>query len=120
MKSALNVVLILALAWPAGAARITIPAGTPVMVRLTGQVSSATNHKGDVVPMTVASPVIVNGKTVIAADAPVQAVIDDVSRKFFAGIGGYIRLSAQSVQAVSGTPVPLKFEKQDKGNANIL
>jgi hypothetical protein len=120
MKIALTLVLSLALALPLNAARTTIPAGTPVMVRLDSLVSSATNHKGEVVPMSVASAIVINGKTVIKEGTPVQADIEDVSKKFFAGIGGYVKLAAQSTKAVDGTLVPLKFEKQDSGKANLF
>lgn len=120
MKLALNGVLIMALALPVNAARVTIPAGTPVVVRLESAVGSGTHHKGDLVSMTVQGDVTINGKTVIKTGSPAQGVVDDVARRFFAGIGGYIKLSAQFAKAVDGTSVPLKFEKQDTGQANIL
>lgn len=120
MRKVINIVLAAALALPLNAAHTAIPAGTPVIVKLDGTVSSATQKKGDLVAMTVHSDVIVNGKVVIKAGAPAQAVVDDVSRKFFAGIGGYVKLTAQFAKATDGTDIPLKFEKQDSGKSNVL
>lgn len=99
--------------------RVTVPGGTPVIVKLVNAISSGTQHKGDNVPMEVASDVFVNGKLVIAAGTAVQTTVDDVAKKFFAGIGGYLKLSVQNVKSTGGTLIPIKFEKSSSGESNI-
>ncbi len=50
---------------------ITVPSGTPVTVRLSTAVSSASNHAGDRFDAVLDAPLVVNGKTVAPAGAAV-------------------------------------------------
>jgi hypothetical protein len=122
MKTALATFLAFTIlaAGPVQAAKtLLIPADTGVIVKLMEPLSSATHKKGDPVKLEVAQDVFVEGKKVIAAGAPVSAVIKDVARHFFAGIAGYLKLEVQSVPAVTGTLIPLKFTEESQGKANI-
>src|SRR5688500_18850796 len=75
-----------------------VPVGTKVLVRLEEKVSSATYKKGDILNMRVAADVAVDGKKVIAAEAPATAVVMNASKRFIAGIGGNLDIQVQIVQ----------------------
>jgi len=103
----------------AGAEMLLIPADTGVIIKLMEPLSSGTHKKGDTVKMEVAQDVYVKGKKVIAAGTPVVAVVQDASKRFIAGIGGYLKLNVQSVKTVSGTVVPLKLTEESTGKATL-
>jgi hypothetical protein len=70
------VMALLALAVVAGAS--TIPAGTPVTVRLTSEISSGTAQAGETFEGTLARNVVVHGKTVARAGALVKGKVTHV------------------------------------------
>jgi hypothetical protein len=107
-------------AGPAQAAKtLLIPADTGVIVKLLQPIGSGTHKKGDLVKMEVAQDVYVEGKKVITAGEPVDAVVKDVAKRFIAGIGGYLKLEVDSVKSVTGTVIPLKFTEESQGKTHI-
>lgn len=54
---------------------LTVPSGTPVTVRLSTAVSSASNHAGDRFDAVLDSPLVVNGKTIAPAGAAVTGKV---------------------------------------------
>ncbi len=54
---------------------LTIPSGTPVTVRLSTAVSSASNHEGDRFDAVLDAPLVVNGKTVAPSGAAVTGKV---------------------------------------------
>ncbi|MGE3741481.1 MAG: hypothetical protein AB7I59_18470 [Geminicoccaceae bacterium] len=57
--------------------------------------------------LTVAQNVVINGQTVIAAGAPVVAIVDTAETEGMVGQAGKITISFQTVTAVDGTNVGL-------------
>ena len=56
---------------------VTVPEGTDLRVVLDQSISTAENRSGDSFKATLASPIIVDGKTVVPKDAPVTGHIVD-------------------------------------------
>jgi len=54
---------------------LTIPSGTPLTVRLSTAVSSASNHAGDRFEAVLDAPLVVNGKTVAPSGAAVTGKV---------------------------------------------
>ena len=87
-------------------ARLTIPAGTPLTVRLQSRVSSASAQSGDTFDAVLDEPVVVKGETLIPRGANV------VGRVLAANKGGrlhkpaYLRITLASV-SLHGKNVPI-------------
>lgn len=82
---------------PAPAETITIPAGTTIMVRLGETLSSKTSQSGQDFSATIARPVTVEGKTVIAQGASAHGtVVDAKAMGHFKG-GALLSVSLNSV-----------------------
>jgi len=105
---------------PLSAQAVTIPQGTPVIVKLKDTVSSATHKQGDLIALTVVSDVMVEGKKVIAAGTAVKGTVESAAKRFIAGIGGQIEISVNEVKAVDGTVVPLKFSKETHNGSTLV
>lgn len=63
---------------PAEPARVTVPNGTELVVRLTESVSSDLNEKGDTFLASLASPIMIGDQVVIPAEAGVEGKVVDV------------------------------------------
>ena len=50
---------------PPATRQVDIPGGTPVHIQMIDSVDSATNHAGDMFHASLASPIIVNGETIV-------------------------------------------------------
>jgi hypothetical protein len=99
---------------------VTVPQGTPVIVKLLETVSSATHKKGDSISLAVVGDVLVNGKKVIASGTPVKGTVESAAKRFIAGIGGQIEISVNEVKAEDGTLVPLKFTKETHNGSTLV
>jgi hypothetical protein len=93
-------ILLLALAAVASASGI--PAGTPVTIRLGSEISSGTAQAGQVFEGTLARDVVVNGKTVAKAGAPVKGKVTHVKPSGRLHAPGQLTLRLTSVE---GQPV---------------
>lgn len=66
---------------PVLAARaVTIPAGTLLRIRLTNHVASDTSRVEDRVNGTLASPIVIDGRTIVRAGSPVSGYVTNVQR----------------------------------------
>ena len=74
-----------------------VPAGTPVTIRLSEPLSSATAHSGDTFRAAVDEPVIVNGQTVIERGAVVMGRVLDAAAADGSQTSGYVRLALASI-----------------------
>lgn len=63
---------------PAAPARITVPAGTQLSIRINDELNSETAQVGDVFHGSISTPVSVEGKTVIPTTADVEGRVVDV------------------------------------------
>jgi hypothetical protein len=99
-RRVLNLLTFLALTAMAGAS--AIPPGTPVTVRLTSQISSGTARAGQAFECTLAKNVVVDGKTVAKAGAPVKGKVTHVKPSGRLHAPGQLTLRLTSVD---GQPV---------------
>ena len=76
----------------------TLSDGTPVKLRLSETVSSATAHTGQQVPFEVVEDVVLDGVTVIPKGAIALATVTDADHKKTMGRGGKLNLNIDSVR----------------------
>lgn len=84
----------------------TIPAGTRVTVRLAQSIASNTAHEGDNFDATVTSPIVVNGKTLVATGSTASGTVTAAnSRGKFKG-AAVLGLKLSTLR-ILGTPTPI-------------
>jgi len=98
-------------------ARLTIPDGTPIKLRLGENVSSAHARTGDRLDFVVVRDVRVDGFTVISAGTVARGSVTGVRHKRFLGIGGNVALEVDSVELVNGDQVGLRAHMNVKGRS---
>jgi len=113
-------IVLLALAIVAGAS--TIPAGTAVTVRLTSGISSGTAQAGQVLKGSLARDVVVNGKTVAKAGAPVKGKVTHVKPSGRLHAPGQLTLRLTSVdgQPVQSSAVRREGKSHTKSNVTKI
>jgi hypothetical protein len=89
------------------ATAVTIPAGTSVSVRLQQSVSSASARPGDRFDAVLDSPLVVNGRTVVAKGTPVTGRVMQAKPSGRLHNSGYLRLTLASI-TVNGRSVPVQ------------
>jgi hypothetical protein len=105
---------------------ITIPSGTPVTVRLQTGVSSATNNSGDTFDAVLDAPLVINGKTVAPAGAPVSGKVVAAKSSGHLKDPGMIQLALSSITIdkkaipVSSSSVVARGASHTKRNAAII
>lgn len=105
---------------------ITIPSGTPVTVRLQTGVSSATNNSGDSFDAVLDAPLVINGKTVAPAGAPVSGKVVAAKSSGHLKDPGMIQLALSSITIdkkaipVSSSSVIARGGSHTKRNAAII
>jgi hypothetical protein len=75
----------------------TLPNGTPVHLKVSKAVSSASAHVGDIVTLEVADDVVVDGLLVIAKGAAATGTVTDAEPKKKLGRGGKVGVVVNSV-----------------------
>jgi hypothetical protein len=98
-------------------ARLIIPDGTPVKLRLAESVSSAHARVGDILDFVVVRDVSVGGFTIIQAGTVARGSITGVKGRHFLGIGGKVSLKLDSVELSNGDRVGLHATKEVKGGS---
>lgn len=86
---------------------VVIPQGTPVTVRLQQSISSATAASGDNFDFVLASPLVVNGKTLAEAGAPGTGRVVAARKSGRLHNAGYLRLALATIE-VGGKQVPVQ------------
>ena len=103
----------------ATAAEVIVPAGTSVLAELDQQVISKKRkfNVGDIVRAHVWRNVVVDGKTVIKAGAPLTVRISHLKTAKVAGIKGDLELEAVSVRGIDNSEILLDggYDKSGKG-----
>jgi len=99
---------------------VAVAAGTSVIARLDQEVSSATQKKGDSIALSVAQDVMIGGKKVFAAGAPVKGTVENASKRFIAGIGGQIDIKVDQAQAVDGSWVPVEYVQGAHNGSSLV
>jgi uncharacterized membrane protein len=117
---ALGVVALMVIASATAEAReVRLRNGTVVVVKTQETLTSNEVRAGDEVVLVVASPVVVDGATVIEAGTPVIGFVDEAEESDMAGKPGEIRISLRLVTAVDGTNVTLSGNMVGKGEDQI-
>ena len=88
--------------------------GTPVMLKLTQEVSSA-NAPGTTVNFTVTRDIVVDGYVVIAQGTPAQGTVVWSESKGRVGRAGKLQIGVDSTKAVDGTRVSLRSNVAQTG-----
>lgn len=101
---------------------LTIPSNTPVTVRLSTSVSSASNHAGDRFDAVLDSPLVINGKTVAPAGATVTGRVVAAEESGHLQHPGMIQLALDTITInnksvpVTSTSVIAKGKSHEKRN----
>ncbi len=85
---------------------VTIPAGTPISVRLQNAISSASNRPGDEFTAVLDEPIVIDGRTVAARGASVRGRVVAARSSGRLHNSGYLRLALVSLD-IQGKAVPV-------------
>ena len=98
---------LLCLSFVAPAGKVTLRAGTPIMIQLNQDISSKDVNVGQPISARVMSDVKADGKIVITGGSPAKGQVVSVTKRKAVGVPGSIAIMINSVQAVDGTQVQL-------------
>jgi len=112
---------------PTGAAPQVTPAltgfgledGTPVKLRLTRNLSSASDKKGDTVDFEVVEDLNVSGVLVIPRGSTAWATITEAQPKRRMARGGKLDVNIDNVRLKDGEKVALRAVKENKGGGHV-
>lgn len=100
---------------------ILLKDGTPVILRLTEEVSTKTKNTNDIVRLEVTRDVIVDGKVIIKAGTPAEGTVNVCTKPDIIGQEGAIGFMVNSTKAVDGQWVSLRANLTRSGqNKEIL
>jgi hypothetical protein len=86
---------------------LSIPAGTPIYIRLQTSVSSGSSRSGDAFEGVIDEPIVVNGQTVVPRGAQATGRVVEAKPSGRLHASGYLRLTLASIR-VSGKTVPVE------------
>ncbi len=86
---------------------LTIPAGTPISVRLQNSISSATASPGDGFEAVLDEPLVINGQTIAPREAPVRGRVVAARHSGRMHNSGYLRIALSSME-IDGKSVPIQ------------
>lgn len=93
--------------------------GTPVKLRLTRNLSSAADKKGDTVDFEVIEDLNVSGTLVIPRGSTAWATITDAQPKRRMGRGGKLDVNIDTVRLKDGEKIGLRAVKENKGGGHV-
>lgn len=105
---------------------VTVPAGTPLTVRLRHSISSATATPGDTFDFTLVEPLIANGKTVVPAGATGVGRVIAARKSGRLHNSGYLRIGVSSLEVeakqmpVQSSSIFISGGKYGKRNAAFI
>jgi len=99
---------------------ILLKDGTPVILRLTEEVSTKTKNVNDIVHLEVTRDVIVDGKVVIKAGTPAEGIVNVCVKPDIIGQEGTIGFVVSSTKAVDGQWVSLRASLTRTGQSKEL
>jgi hypothetical protein len=91
---------------------------TPIRVKLSKTISSATAHVGDAVEFEVVEDVVVDGVAVLPAGSKVNGVIAEAEPKKRFGHGGKLAFSITSMTLADGEQVKVRCYQEASGSSN--
>ena len=93
--------------------------GTPVKLRLTRNLSSATDKTGDTIDFEVVEDVSVNGTLVVPRGSTAWATITEAQPKRRMGRGGKLDVNIDKVRLKDGEKIALRAVKDSKGGGHV-
>jgi hypothetical protein len=93
--------------------------GTPVKLRLSRNLSSASDKKGDTVDFEVVEDVVVEGVVVIPRGGIAWATITEAQPKRRMGRGGKLDVNIDAARLRDGEKVPLRAVQENKGGGHV-
>jgi hypothetical protein len=93
--------------------------GTPIKLRLTRNLSSATDKKDDIVDFEVVEDLAVEGIVVIPRGGIAWATITEAQPKRRMGRGGKLDVNIDSVRLKDGEKIPLRAVRENKGGGHV-
>lgn len=93
--------------------------GTPIKLRLTRNLSSATDKKGDTVDFELLEDVSVQGVIVAPRGGVAWATITDAEPKRRMGRGGKLDVNIDTLRLKDGEKIPLRAVKDNKGGGHV-
>ncbi len=116
----------LGVASPPAAQRVTVPGGTRIAYRVTGDVSSSTAKVGDTFPIRAVRTVAVDGWVVVARGATGEGQVVAVDRAGPHGHAGSLKVRTDWIYGVDGNKIQLTDQdrtargRSEKGKASTL
>jgi hypothetical protein len=101
-------------------AKLIIPDGTAIELRLAESVSSAHAHVGDLLTFVVVKDVNIGGFTVVEAGTMARGYITAVKGRRLLGFGGKVVFKLGSVGLVTGDRAQLLASKEVKGGSHTM
>lgn len=101
-------------------AAVEIPAQTPLKVATTSTIDPAAVNVGDQVYLQVTEPVVIGGKTVIAAGARAIARVTQAKERGMIGIPAAIGLVLESVETADGGNVAITGSVVQEGKSKMV
>lgn len=94
--------------------------GTPVILRLTEEVSTKSKNLNDVVHFEVVKDIMVDGKVVIKAGTPAEGVVSVYVKPDIIGQEGTIAFTVSSTKSVDGQWIPLRASFTRSGQSKMI
>src|SRR5712691_3268161 len=110
MRSAAAVIMVVvlaALAVPAAAGDVEVPAGTSVPLKFLDPMDSSTITEGTAVKVVVAAHVVVGRTVILRKGTPAEGTVTDVSQPGIFGKSARVHVAFVQATAVDGRPVRL-------------
>jgi hypothetical protein len=101
------------------AAKVTLRAGTPVILALKESINSNTKALGDSINFEVARDVEVEGNIIIKKGTPVIGEVISVDKSGYFGTSGKIDVAIKEVAAVDGKTVLLRGTVEREGKSKV-
>ncbi len=92
----------------------TIPALTPIDLEIMATMNSQANHIGEHFPFRLASPIVVDGKTIVPAGAMGSGDVVHAAKSRFGGKPGEMILAARYIEH-NGIRIPLRSLRAGAG-----
>jgi PEGA domain len=93
--------------------------GTPIKLRLTRNLSSATDKTGDTVDFEILEDVSVQGVIIAPRGGVAWATITDAQPKRRMGRGGKLDVNIDTLRLKDGEKIPLRAVKDNKGGGHV-
>ena len=105
---------------PLYSATVQVRSGSYIQLELTESINSGDVSMGKSLNFRVTSPLIQDGKTIVASGAMARGVVETVDGAAMLGGEGELAISLKSVTAVDGTQIPISANKFVKGKDKMM